>query len=251
MKAQLKDGEQLEELAPGLWLIQNKAGYRFSLDAVLLAGFVEGIAGERIFDLGTGSGIIPLLLVRREPDLKVLGLELQENLADQAVRSVAINGLADKINIIRGDLRALRGEWLGNWDKVVANPPFFVSRTGRLSAQTEKAVARHELEGTLEDFVRAASELLRRKGRFLLVHKGDRLSDLLFLFNQYGFSLSRLAFVYPDQNSVSKLMLAEGVLGIKTPLKVLPGVYIRTEEGKYTEQMEALFAGGNLFGAGR
>ncbi len=250
MRAQLKSGEQLEELAPGLWLIQNKAGYRFSLDAVLLAGFVEGKAGERIFDLGTGSGVIPLLLLRREPGLSILGLELQENLADQAVRSVEINGLANKVDIVKGDLRALREEWLGNWDTVVANPPFFVSETGRVNFHDEKAIARHELEGTLGDFVKAASRLLKRKGRFLLVHKGERLSDLLLLFNQYGFSLSRLAFVYPEQNSVSKLMLAEGVLGVKTTVKILPGVFVRTAGGKYTKQMEILFAGGNLFGAG-
>lgn len=228
----------------------KKDGYRFSLDSVLLAGFVGTKAGERVFDLGTGSGVIPLLLHRREPDLKITGLELQGVLADQAKRSIAVNGLTEKITIVRGDLRDLREEWLGNWDVLVANPPFFMANTGRVNPSDEKAIARHELNGTLEDFVKAAGKLLKRKGRFVLVHKGERLSDLLILFQRYGFSLSRLAFIYSDRSSPGKLMLAEAVLGIKTPLKILPGIFVKKENGEYTEQMERLFAGGNLFEEG-
>lgn len=250
MEVQLKPGETVEKLDENLRLIQKKDGYRFSLDAVLLAGFAEPKIGERIFDLGTGSGVVPLLLLKRQPNLKITGLELQETLADMAKRSIEINGLTEKISIAHGDLRNLREEWLGNWDVLVANPPFFVAKAGRVNPKDEKAIARHELESTLEDFIKAAAKLLKRKGRFVLVHKGERLSDLLILFQQYGFSLSRLAFVYSNQNSPGKLMLVEGVLGIKTLLKILPGIFIREKDGEYTEQMKRLFAGGNLFEGG-
>lgn len=247
VEVRLETGEQLEKLGQDLLIIQHEHGYRFSVDAVLLAGFVEPKPGERIFDLGTGSGVIPLLLWRREKNIQVTGLEIQPRLAGQAQRSVRLNKLEDRITIIQGDLKELQKEWLGRWDTVVTNPPFFPAVTGRLNAVWEKAVARHEIACTLEDIVVAAKKLLKIKGRFVLIHKPDRLPELLELFTRYQFKLSRLAFIHPQKDLPANLMLAEGVLGGGKPPQILPPVVMRGDGNKYTPQLEKLFAGGNLF----
>ena len=244
----LKPGEYLEPLGQNLSIIQHRQGYRFSLDAVLLAGFVEPKAGEKVFDLGTGSGIIPLLLFLREPEIQVTGLELQERLADQARRSVLLNSLGDRFKIIQGDLKELEGEWLNQWDVVVANPPFFaVKQGGRVNENAGKAIARHEIACTLEDVVKAARLLLKGRGRFLLIHRAERLQTIIEMLACYHFTLTRLAFVHPYEDTPANLVLIEGTLGGGSPLKVLPGVVVHREEGKYTQQLERLFAGENLF----
>lgn len=244
----LKPGEYLEPLGKNLSIIQHREGYRFSLDAVLLAGFAEPKAGEKVFDLGTGSGVIPLLLWLREPEIRVTGLELQERLAEQAQRSVSFNRLDEQINIIQGDLKELKGEWLGQWDVVIANPPFFTVREGgRVNEITEKAIARHEIACTLEDIVKAAQRLLKGRGRFLLIHRVERLQALVDLLSRYHFTLTRLAFVHPHEDSPANLALVEGKLGGGSPLKILPPIVVHREEGKYTPRLERLFAGENLF----
>lgn len=248
VEVRLEAGEKLEQLSQGLFIIQHEQGYRFSVDAVLLAGFVEPKPGENIFDLGTGSGVIPLLLWLRENRIRVTGLEIQPRLASQAQRSVLLNGLEDRITIIQGDLRELPEEWLGRWDTVVTNPPFFPGAgAGRINTCREKAVARHEIACTLAEVVAAAGKLLKRKGRFLLIHKPERLPELLELLGRHGFKLSRLAFVHPKENRPANLMLVEAVLGGGKPPLILPPVVMRDEKLNYTPQLEKLFAGGNLF----
>lgn len=248
VEVRLETGEKLERLGKNLFIIQHEQGYRFSVDAVLLAGFVEPKPGESIFDLGTGSGVIPLLLWLREENIRVTGLEIQPRLAGQAQRSVLLNGLADRITIVQGDLKELQEEWLGRWDTVVSNPPFFPGGTaGRINTLWEKAVARHEIACTLADIVAAAKKLLKHKGRLVLIHKPERLPAILELFTGHRFKLSRLAFVHPERNLPANLMLVEGVLGGGKPPLVLPPVVMRDEAQKYTPQLEKLFAGGNLF----
>lgn len=244
----LKPGEYLEPLGQNLSIIQHRQGYRFSLDAVLLAGFVEPKAGEKVFDLGTGSAIIPLLLWLREREIQVTGLELQATLAEQARRSVLLNGLEDRIRIIEGDLKELKEEWLNRWDVVVANPPFFaVKPGGRINENREKAIARHEIACTLEDVVKAARQLLKGRGRFLLIYRTEKLQALIELLCSYHFAVTRMAFVHPYADAPSNLVLVEGKQGGGSPLKVLPGIVVHREGGKYTPTLERLFAGENLF----
>lgn len=247
VKIILQRQEQLEELRENLFIVQHKEGYRFSLDAVLVAGFVQPKPGEKIFDLGTGSGVIPLLLWAREPELWLTGLEIQARLAKQAQKSVTINGLDERITIIQGDLKELKQEWLGRWDTVVTNPPFFAGHSGRINPSEEKALARHELACTLEDIVLAAHKLLKKQGRFILIHKPERLSELLKLFSLYRFSLTRLTFVHGTEKLPAKFMLVEAVLDSGKPLEVLPPVIIHEQQGAYSPQLERLLAGGNLF----
>lgn len=247
VEVRLKTGEQLEKLGQDLLIIQHEQGYRFSVDAVLLAGFVEPKPGEWIFDLGTGSGVIPLLLWLREKNIQVTGLEIQPRLADQAQRSIRLNKLEDRITIIQGDLKELKKEWLGRWDTVVTNPPFFPAATGRLNTVWEKTVARHEIACTLEDIIIASQKLLKNKGRTILIHKPERLPELLELFARHRFKLSRLAFVHPQKELPANLMLVEGVLGGGKPPVILPPVVMRGAGNKYSPQLEKLFAGGNLF----
>lgn len=247
-EVKLKPGEKLEPLGKNLFIIQHRQGYRFSLDAVLLAGFVEPKPKEKIFDLGTGSGVIPLLLWLRQPEIRVTGLELQPRLADQAQRSVRVNGLEEQITIINGDLKELKGEWLDRWDVVVANPPFFaIEAGGRINENREKAIARHELACSLEDVIRAARRLLKGRGRFVLIHRSERIQEILELLSFHQFTLTRLAFVHPFPEAPADLVLVEGTRGGGRTLRVLPGIVVRREDGSYTRQLERLFAGDNLF----
>ncbi|MBS3969896.1 MAG: methyltransferase [Clostridia bacterium] len=178
----LFEGEALEDIGGGLKIIQSRNNYRFSEDSILLADFVDLNPGESLLDLGTGSGILPLLLIRRERSLNITGIEIQQELASMAQRSIKYNNLEKKITIVQGDLREAGKLFPGaRWDKVIANPPYFRVNEGRISHKNNIAIARHEIECTLTDIVKAAGLLLKPMGSFYIVYGHHRLSELLSL----------------------------------------------------------------------
>lgn len=176
------EDEVLEDIGGGLKIIHNKNSYRFSEDSVLLANFVDLNPGERLLDLGTGSGILPLLLIQRESNLNITGIEIQKELANMAQRSIKYNNLEKKITIVQGDLKEA-GELFPEtkWDKIIANPPYFRVNEGRISFRNNIAIARHEIKCTLADIVKTASLLLKSKGSFYIVHRYQRLDELISL----------------------------------------------------------------------
>lgn len=238
----IRDDETLDDLRlAGLKIIQAAAGYRFSLDPILLCAFAEIAAGDRVADLGTGSGIIPLLLARRSSASNIVGVELLPELADRARRSVALNGLQERVTIVEGDLRREQAELPAQtFDAVLANPPYRRPGTGRVAPVNERGAARHELAGGLDDFLAAAVRLLRDGGRFYVVFLAERLAELLTAMRRCQLEPKRLRCVHGRSGEAARMVLVEGRkrggagLKIEAPLVVYAG-----EE--YTPEVLAIY----------
>ncbi|HOG16038.1 MAG TPA: tRNA1(Val) (adenine(37)-N6)-methyltransferase [Syntrophales bacterium] len=240
---EIREGEVLDVLLDGrLKVLQKKRGYRFSVDALLLAHFVRLRRGDRLADLGTGCGVLPLLLAGRRPGVRAVGVELQAELADLARRNVVLNDLAGRIEIVPGDVRNI-GFLLprGSFDAVVSNPPYRRVRSGRINPDGEKAAARHEIRGTIEDFVRAARFLLKPDGRAFFIYAAVRSVEILARMRAAGIEPKRLRLVHDDRDVPGAFALIEGRRGGGEGLKVEPPLFLR-EGGGYTEETKRLFA---------
>lgn len=230
--------EQLEDLQRcNLKIIQSTDTFRFGIDSVLLADFAPVRKGDRVLDLGTGNGVIPLLLAgKREPGL-IHGLEIQPRLVDMAKRSVALNGLTDLITIIEGDLcsppEALVPE---SYDLVVSNPPYLAAG-GKLNLKPEVAIARHEVKCTLADVLRTGARMLRQRGKLALIYRAGRLVDLLTAMRAENVEPKILRFVQPTLVQGPTMVLVLGVKGARPHLNILPPLAIYDQEGNYTQEI--------------
>ncbi|MBI2990645.1 MAG: tRNA1(Val) (adenine(37)-N6)-methyltransferase [Deltaproteobacteria bacterium] len=235
-------GETVDTLFHGkLRIIQAKRGYRFSLDAVLLAHFATLRGSDRVVDLGTGNGVIPLILARLHPAVEIVGVELQEEMARRALRNVNLNRLEERVKILRGDVcsveEVLPPESVA---AVVCNPPYRRPASGRVNPDAEKRIARHEIKARLADFIRAGSYLLRRGGHMALVYPAARMVDLLQTMRQEEIEPKRLRLVHSYEGSAATLALAEGIKGAGTELRILPPLVVYTRDRKYTREMKAV-----------
>lgn len=218
-------GESVDRFMTGrLRLIQSETGYRFSMDALLLADFVTIRAGDRVVDLGTGCGVISLILLSSRPVELVWGLEIQESLARQAARNVFLNGCSERMAVVRGDLRHL--PFSGSCaNVVVCNPPYRKARSGRINPDPQRAIARHELTARLGEIVKAASFLLKSRGRFAAVYPAERLVDLFGQLRRVNLEPKRLRMVHASPRSGAKLVLVEAAAGAKPGLRVEEPVF--------------------------
>jgi tRNA1Val (adenine37-N6)-methyltransferase len=206
----------------GLHILQKKRGYRFSVDAVLLSQFINLRKDEKVIDLGTGCGILPLLLSQTTKAHFFVGVEIQKGLAECAKKNVILNHLGDRISILRQDFRELKATFpSGSFDVVISNPPFRQYRTGRVNPSMEKAVARHEIKGTLGDLIRMASYLLPNKGRCYLIFPALRTVDLLMVLRSEKLEPKRLKFVHPRLEEGAKLILIESIKASGVELKIM------------------------------
>lgn len=219
--AQLLPGEVLDLFLDGrLRVIQSRDGYRFSIDAVLLSEFVTIRDGDLMIDLGTGCGIIPLILQVTRPVTYSVGIEIQEELASQAIRNARLNGLQERIGVVRGDIR--RPPFAANTaDLVICNPPYRRVRSGRINPDPRRAVARHELLVSIDDILRAAVYLLKKKGRLTLIYPAARLADVLVRLRQGRLEPKRVQLIYPALDASAKLALIEAVRGGRPGVEVL------------------------------
>lgn len=218
-------------------VLQKKQGFRFSIDAVLLAHFIAPKKGNRVLDLGTGSAVIPLLLTAHNPGLHVTGVEVQTEIADMARRSVSHNQLEDEIDIIPADLKTLSKDHYNTYDYVLSNPPFFPVGCGKQNPNPQIALSRHELACTLEDLIRCASRTLKPRGHFAMIHRSERLTEIICLCTKYHLTPLRLRMIQPNQSSDANLMLLEAVHNGKNTLSVLPPLCIYEEDGSYTPEV--------------
>lgn len=239
----LRAGESLDDLhLGGLRIIQPRRGYRFSLDPILLCAFARIGRGATVCDLGTGSGVIPLILARRSPARHVYGLEIQAAAADRAQRSVQLNGLAGRVTIMAGDLRRVRSLLAAECCQVVvANPPYRRPGSGRQAAGDERAAARHELHGGLDDFLAAAAYLLGSGGRCTIIYLAERLAELLAAMQRYGLEPKRLRCVHSRLHEPARLVLVEGRRGGAPGIRVEPplGIY---QGADYSPEVQAIYA---------
>jgi tRNA1Val (adenine37-N6)-methyltransferase len=238
-----RDGETVDEILGGrLRIIQKKRGYRFSLDALLLAHFAVLRDGDDLIDLGTGGGIIALILAQRVHCGRVLGIDVQNELVAIAKRNVILNGLAGQIEIRRGDVR--RPEFLcdpQSFSVAVFNPPYRRLRSGRMNPDPEKAVARHEIAGTAADFLAAAVHALRPEGRVYAIYPATRMVQLLARMREFRIEPKRLRLVHSCPGGSGAFVLVEGVKEGREGLKVLPPLCIHEGRGGYTSEMTEIF----------
>lgn len=238
MRDLIHEHERVDDLQiNNLKIIQDPKGFCFGIDAVLLANFVKLKKNAKVVDLGTGTAIIPILLAGKSKTSHITALEIQEEVADMAERSVKLNRLEDRIKILNIDLRdAEKFPEINEYDVVVSNPPYMHSK-GFISTNNKKAISRHEVKCTLEDVIKVATGLLKHNGRFFMVHRPIRLVDIMFYCRQYKLEPKYLQFVHSTYNKKPNLLLLECVKAAKPELKILDPLYIYNEDGKYTEQI--------------
>ena len=221
---------------------QGRKGYRFSIDAVILASAIRPKPKERIVDLGTGCGIIPLMLAFRHPKTTLFGVEIQKDLAQMARLNVAENEFTASIQIIRGDMRSLQaGRFGGPVDRVVSNPPFRRAASGRINPNSQRAIARHEIQITLPELIQTASKLLRTSGHFLLIYTSERLVELIQQMRMHHLEPKSVRFIHSHQASESKLVLITGTKRGKPGLKVGAPIFVYNLDGRYTDEVERMF----------
>ena len=239
----LLPGERIDDLGrKGYRIIQNPAAFCFGMDAVLLSAFAGVGAQEKVLDLGTGTGILPILMEARAGGGSFAGLEIQEDMAAMAARSVRLNGLEERIRIECGDIRKA-SEIFGraSFDVVTSNPPYLKGNDGRQSPDTGRAIARHELLCTLEDVVREACLCVRPGGRFCLVHRPHRLAEILSCLRAHRLEPKRLRMVHPHAGDAANLVLIESVRGGNQWLSVEPPLIVYREDGSYTEEIHTIY----------
>jgi tRNA1(Val) A37 N6-methylase TrmN6 len=243
----LRPGERLDDLLiGGLRIIQRADGFRFSLDAVLLAHFATVKKGAAAVDLGAGTGVLGLLLAARGAGT-VAGVEIDAAMADMARRSIALNGLEGRLAVLCADVRAVTGGGLlaaGGWDLVVANPPYRSPGGGAVSPRGAVALARHELAGGVGEFVAAAAYLLKERGRLAMVHLPERLADIVGAMRGAALEAKRLRLVHPAPGKAAKLLLVEGVRCARPGLAVEPPLYVYGADGRHSAEIMAYYQAG-------
>ncbi|UCD89440.1 MAG: tRNA1(Val) (adenine(37)-N6)-methyltransferase [Desulfobacterales bacterium] len=221
---------------------QRRNGYRFSIDAVLLAALTIPRPNDKVLDLGTGSGIIPLILAYRYPDISVYGVEVQEDLARMAQLNVKENGMEDRITIHCTDMKTLKHQMVsGPVDVVVSNPPYRKANSGRLNPNQQRAVAQHEIKITLKDVVGTARNLLQTSGRFITIYPAERMTDVLWQMRSVDLEPKSLRMVHPHEQVAAKRVIVEGKKGALPGINIGPPLIIYDQDGAYSEEVESMF----------
>jgi len=239
----VKPDERVDDLQlKGLRIIQNPKGFCFGIDAVLLSNYCEVRRGDTVVDLGTGTGIIPFLIAGKSEAAMLYAVEIQEAVADMARRSVQLNGLEERIRIINDSLLNLREHLeAGSVQVVVSNPPYVARGSGVLSQAGPKAISRHEIHCTFEDVAQSANYALGVGGRFYLIHRPDRLADVLVACRQNGLEPKRLRLIQPKPDTAPNLFLLKCVKGGGPELRFEDPLIVYTADGEYTEEIHAIY----------
>ncbi len=241
----LLPGERIDGLGyDGLQIIQNPEKFKFTIDAFLLTGFVNPGPNDCVIDLGAGGGVLSLLIAGSTKVGSVWGLEIQPDLAEMARRSVVLNGLESKVNILEGDLRFLPKELKPNsFDYVITNPPYFAVGKGVISQNQALAMAKFEIGCKLEDVANAAKRLIKGNGKFVLIYPSERFTELLLVLSQNSLNPKRICFIHPKPDIKSNLVLVESRPGPGQTVEILSPIIVSNQNGEYSEQMNRIFNG--------
>lgn len=243
MEVKLKENERIDDLQRnGYKIIQNPQKFCFGMDAVLLSGFVRVKEGAQVLDLGTGTGIIPILLEAKTDAKHLTALEIQEESADMARRSVQLNGLEDKIDIVTGDIKEADKLFAAaSFDTITCNPPYMIGAHGLTNPDVPKAIARHEILCTLDDVVRNAARLLKPGGSFFMVHRPFRLAEIITVMTTYKLEPKRMQLVYPYVDKEPNMVLIEGCRGGKPCMTVEKPLIIFKAPNVYMDEICDLY----------
>ena len=233
---ELKENERIDDL-------QNSEGFCFGIDSVLLSDFAKDIRNNsRVMDLGTGTGILCVLLSGKTNLKEIYGIEIQPEVADMAKRSVKLNSLQDKVKIINENILNLENVFeKGSFDAIVTNPPYKKINTGLQNESEKKLISRHELTANLEDFIKVSKDMLKDKGEFYMVHRPERLVDIIYLMRKYKIEPKQIRFVAPKPSKEPNLVLIKGVKNAKEFLKFDNILYVYNEDGSYTEELLKIY----------
>ena len=234
----VKPNERVDDLQNGYYVIQDPEKFCFGMDAVLLSGFAKVKEGDEVLDLGTGTGIIPVLLKAKTKGKHFTGLEIQEECAEMARRSVEYNGLGSEITIFRGDIKEA-AEIFGaaSFHVVTCNPPYMIGQHGLKNTHMPKAIARHEILCTLEDVVSQAAKVLGDRGRFYMVHRPFRLVEIMNMLTKYKLEPKRMQLVYPFIDREPNMVLIEALKGGNSRITVEPPLIVYEKPGVYTKEV--------------
>lgn len=243
MNVELKQNERIDDLqCRGLKIIQNKDGFCFGVDAVLLANFAEVKKGQRVIDLGTGTGIIPILLAGKTEAREIVGVEIQSDVAEMASRSICLNNIEDRVKIVNEDIKNILSFFKKeSFDVVTTNPPYKHTGSGILNPEDSKAISRHEIKCTLMDVISMSAALLKPNGRFFMVHRPERIADIICLMREYRLEPKSIRFVHPYPKKKPNLLLIEGLKGGRAFLKFMDPLYIYDGNGSYTQEINDIY----------
>ena len=242
-KVSLKERERIDDLQrAGLKIIQDPDRFCFGMDAVLLSYFAQAQEGAEVLDLGTGTGIIPILMSAKTKASNLTGLEIQAESAEMADRSVRMNDLEGKISIVEGDIKeAGRLFPRASFDVITCNPPYLQGSHGIVNPSDAKAIARHEMLCTLEDVIRESEILLKPGGHFYMVHRPFRLSEIMCLMHDHNLEPKRMRLVYPMADREPNMVLIEGVRGANMRITVEKPLILQDTDGTYTDEVRELY----------
>ena len=239
----LRENERVDDLQRNHYkIIQDKERFCFGMDAVLLSGFARAQEGSGVLDLGTGTGIIPILMAAKTKAAHLTGLEIQDESADMARRSVKMNGLEERITIVTGDIKeAVSIFGAASFDVVTCNPPYMTEHHGLTNPEAPKAIARHELLCTLEDVISRSAKLLVPGGNFFMVHRPFRLTVIFVLLHNYRLEPKRMKLVYPFVDKEPNMVLIEASRGGKSGMKVEKPLIVYRSQGVYTDEIYDIY----------
>lgn len=244
MKIEIKENERIDDLEyKGLKIIQNTEGFCFGIDAVLLSDFAKEIKNNsKVLDLGTGTGILSILLSAKTNIEKIYGIEIQQEVANMATRSVELNNLQNKIEIINKNIKEIEKNFQKNYfDAIVTNPPYKKIETGKINERENKYISRHEVTATLKDFIKISFNLLKDKGNLYMVHRPERLAEIIYTLKENKLEPKKIRFVYSNYEQEAKLVLIKAVKNAKEFLTVEKPLIIYKEDGEYTEEILKIY----------
>ena len=241
---ELKENERIDDLELNNYkIIQKKDGFCFGIDSVLLSDFAKEIKKDSlVVDLGTGTGILSILLCAKTKLKKIIGIEIQEDMADMARRSSELNNLEDRFEVVNVNIKNLQGVLQENYyDAIIMNPPYMKLNTGKTNQNDKKFVSRHEVTASIEDFIIASKKLLKDKGSLYIVHRPNRLIDLCYFLRKYKLEPKILRLVYPKKESEANLVLIKAVKNGGSFLKIMNPLYVYENDGNYTNEVLKIY----------